>query len=108
MVILKSVQKNSTVFTLEGKLTAANVHQFRAEIEQLAETETNLAVLDLQRLREIDSSGIGAIIAMLKVMRAKDGEVKILRLRGEVKRIFELLRIDRSIAIHENLSEVVQ
>jgi len=95
------------VLTLEGILNAENVHQFREFNDQLLNNKSPLVILDFERLEQIDSSGIGAVISLLKKMRTQNGDVRIIKLRGAVKQLFELLRIDRGINIFETLDDAI-
>lgn len=95
------------VLTFEGILNAENVSQFREFNEKLLSDGSPLVVLDFEKLEQIDSSGIGAVISLLKKMRSQNGDVRIIKLRGAVKQLFELLRIDRGINIYESLDEAV-
>jgi anti-sigma B factor antagonist len=107
MHILKSQYNDRHVWHLEGVLNAANVAQLKEEMESILQSDILIVVLDVEHLIEIDSSGIGAIVSLLKRMRMKKGDVRLLRLRGDVKRLFELLRIDRSMEVFEELEQAL-
>ena len=62
-------------------------------------------LFDLYDLEQIDSSGIGAIIALFKRVRSNKGEVKISRLIGQPKEIFSLLRLDRVFEIYDDFEK---
>jgi len=107
MHILKSEHNDRHVWRLEGVLNASNVAQLKEEMENIIKSDIPVVVLDVEHLTEIDSSGIGAIVSLLKRMRMKKGDVRLLRLRGGVKRLFELLRIDRSMEVFEDLEQAL-
>ncbi|MBN2009185.1 STAS domain-containing protein [candidate division KSB1 bacterium] len=96
------------VLSLFGVINAENIGVFHEHIERVLDDDVRLVVLDLEKLEEIDSTGIGGIISLLKRMRQKDGDVRIVRIRGAVKKLFELLRIDRGIDIYESVEEAVK
>jgi anti-sigma B factor antagonist len=107
MHILKSQYNDRHVWRLEGVLNAANVSLLKDEMERILQSDIPVVILDVEHLTEIDSSGIGAIVSLLKRMRMKKGDVRLLRLRGNVKRLFELLRIDRSMEVFEELEQAL-
>ena len=86
-------------------MNAETIHDFREHIVRISQSNLNLIVLDLEMLEEIDSSGVGAIISLLKHLRLKNGELRILKIRGAVKKLFELLQIDRGLDIYENVEQ---
>ena len=101
---IKSERTDSTeIVYFSGILNAENVTIFREHIEKILNDNIKLVILNLEKLEEIDSSGIGAIISLLKRIRMKKGDLKILKLRGAVKKLFELLHIDQGIDVYEDL-----
>lgn len=108
MLLLKSSHGDREVLRIEGVLNLATLDQLKGEIDRILTSPISVVVLDLEHLKEIDSSGIGAIVSLLKRMRMKKGDVRLLRLRGGVKKLFELLRIDRSMEVYEELEKALK
>ncbi len=96
------------ILSLFGVINAENISVFHEHIERVLDDDVQLVILDLEKLEEIDSTGIGGIISLLKRMRLKNGDVRIVKIRGAVKKLFELLRIDRGIDIFESIDEAIQ
>lgn len=96
------------VFTLSGSLDIGTVSTMRADLDTLLSTGHHKVLFDLYDLEQIDSSGIGAIIALFKRVRANRGEVKIARLVGQPREIFSLLRLDRVFEIYDELDAAVK
>jgi len=108
MLILKSTHGDREVLHIEGVMNASNLGQFKEQIDRILASQATMVILDLEHLKEIDSSGIGAMVSLLKRMRTKKGDVRLLRLRGGVAKLFELLRIDRSMETYEELNEALK
>ena len=86
---------NVTVIQLSVEnLDASNTRELKRQISPLLETETRL-VFDLAKVKFIDSSGLGVLLACLRQVNAKDGDVKICCLAKQVRVIFELVRLHR-------------
>lgn len=96
------------VFTLSGSLDIGTVSTMRADLDTLLSTGQHKVLFDLYDLEQIDSSGIGAIIALFKRVRANRGEVKIARLIGQPREIFSLLRLDRVFEIYNELDDALK
>ena len=105
MTIEPRIENQVEILKIIGTLNAQNVAELKSYIEDILTGNIKLAVLDLENLDEIDSSGIGAIVSLLKRMRMQKRDVRIFRLRGTVKKLFELLRIDRSMEVFEDLEK---
>ncbi|MGJ7488445.1 STAS domain-containing protein [Variovorax sp. LT2P21] len=96
MKINSSVLGNSTLVIQlrEESLDASNVQVFKDEIQALLKHHTRV-VFDLEGVRFIDSSGIGALLSCMRQMRQRQGEVRLCRLSATVIALFELMRLDR-------------
>ena len=82
-----------------GPLNAANSSAFREEARAaLREGVTNVNI-DLSQTRQVDSSGLGALIALQKTVGARGGTIRILRPTPIVYQILELTRLHRVFEI---------
>ena len=76
------------------ELDASNAGEFKRDIAPLLEANAKL-VLDLSRLRFVDSSGLGAFISCLRKLNAKGGDLKLCGMSKQVRAVFELVRMHR-------------
>jgi anti-sigma B factor antagonist len=76
------------------ELDAGNAGEFKRDIAPLLEANAKV-VLDLTRLRFVDSSGLGAFISCLRKLNAKGGDLKLSGMSKQVRGVFELVRMHR-------------
>ncbi len=95
-----------TVMPLE-ELDASNAGDFKRDIAPVLEANTKL-VLDLSRLRFVDSSGLGAFISCLRKLNAKGGDLKLCGMSKQVRAVFELVRMHRIFEIYHTKEEAVR
>jgi anti-sigma B factor antagonist len=76
------------------ELDASNAAEFKRDIVPLLEAHAKV-VLDLSRLRFVDSSGLGAFISCLRKLNAKGGDLKLCGMSKQVRAVFELVRMHR-------------
>lgn len=62
-------------------------------------TTANVILLDLQEIQFMDSSGLGAIVAVLKSVRAAGGRLCLCSVNPQVKMLFELTSIDQVLEV---------
>lgn len=86
---------DGTVLRIEGSLDATSTPELRPLLDQLVAEKRAQVTVDLERLRLIDSSGVGAIISLYKRIRAQGGEVAVRNAKDQPLAIFRLLRLDR-------------
>jgi anti-anti-sigma factor len=96
------------IFTLRGSLDIGTVSAMRVDLDSFLSTGPHKVLFDLYDLEQIDSSGIGAIIALFKRVCSNRGDMKISRLVGQPKEIFTLLRLDRVFEIHNDFDAAIK
>jgi len=95
-----------TVIPVE-ELDASNAGDFKRDIAPLLETQTKL-VIDLARLRFVDSSGLGAFISCLRKLKANGGDLKLCGMSKQVRAVFELVRMHRIFEIFASREEAAR
>jgi anti-sigma B factor antagonist len=64
-------------------------------------------VLDLDKVRFMDSAGLGELVAWKKRALQVGGDVRLLRPRDRVRDLFELMALTRVFQIFENEADAV-
>lgn len=80
------------------RLDAAVAPAFRQEVVRLVEGGDTRLVLDLDRLSFLDSSGLGAMVSILKALGQR-GTLVVCNVKGPVLALFQLTRMDKVFAI---------
>lgn len=88
------------------ELDASNAAEFKRDIGPALFTNQRL-VLDLSRMRFIDSSGLGAMLSCLRQLSGKGGDLKLCGLSKQVRALFELVRMHRIFDICATREEAV-
>lgn len=89
------------------ELDASNAGEFKRDVAPLLEANTKL-VLDLSRLRFVDSSGLGAFISCLRKLNAAGGDLKLCGMSRQVRAVFELVRMHRVFDIYATSEEAAR
>jgi anti-sigma B factor antagonist len=88
---------------LGGKLAAGvGDRQLHDLIDQLLAENRKRILLDLSQVSGIDSSGIGELVAGLRVARGMGAEVKILKAPERVHRILDLTQVLPLFDVHDD------
>lgn len=95
------------VFTFGARLDAVEAGPARTEIRRAIAEGRRLLVLDLGRVRAMDSSGLFALIASLKDARAAGGEVVLVGLSREMRTVIEVARLHRVFEICDDEAAAV-
>ncbi|MGA3106242.1 MAG: STAS domain-containing protein [Terriglobales bacterium] len=102
----KRVGSSLLVRILELNIGADRAVAFKETIGKLIERGERRIVLDLSSVEFIDSSGLGAILSVLKRL-GKDGELVVCGITPPVASMFKLTRMDRVFPVHETVEEAL-
>ena len=92
---------------LVDDLDAGNAGDFRRDIAPVLDANPRL-VLNLSRLRFVDSSGLGAFISCLRKLNAVGGDLKLCGMSKPVRAVFELVRMHRVFDIFDTPEQAVR
>jgi anti-sigma B factor antagonist len=95
MQLAQTSQGKTVTFTISGNLDATNCLEVRQRFEDVVAASPQSVVVDLSGLRLIDSSGVGAIVALFKRVRSSGGLFEIVGVTGQPLSIFRVLRLDK-------------
>jgi anti-sigma B factor antagonist len=90
------------VQVLEDRIDAACAIQFKERMRDLTQGSDQRVILDLARVQFLDSSGLGAIVAVRKLVGA-DRALELAGLTPTVEKVFRLTRMDTVFTIHPSL-----
>ncbi len=77
------------------ELNATNAASVRDGVRGAVTSEVTGVDIDLSKTRFVDSSGLGALIAIHKLMLARGGHVRVLNPIHAVEQVFEVTRLNR-------------
>lgn len=96
--VVKVVQPN-------GILDSTKTQQFRQEISALLANGAEVVLVDFKDVTFMDSSGLGALVLVLKTVRAGGGKIFLCSINDQVRMLFELTSMDRVFEIFANQEE---
>jgi anti-sigma B factor antagonist len=95
------------VVRAEGeRIDAAQAIEFKDRMRAIVADPAPRVVLDLSRVTFLDSSGLGAVVAVLKML-APARRLELCGLTPTVEKVFRLTRMDSVFTIHPALPDAV-
>jgi anti-sigma B factor antagonist len=89
------VVNNTVNVRLQGSLYVEDAAGLREKFLEYINKGHNNFVLNLSEVDYIDSSGLGMLVAVQKRAVQNRGKVSIFGLKGTVKELFEMTRLDK-------------
>jgi anti-sigma B factor antagonist len=92
------------VTACENRIDAACAIQFKEQMRALTTSASARVMLDLSCVDFLDSSGLGAVVAVMKLL-GPDRKLELVGLTPTVAKVFRLTRMDTVFTIHPTLPE---
>lgn len=89
-----------------NRIDAAVAIQFKDQVRAKIAPIEGRHILDLSNVEFVDSSGLGAIVAVMKMMEANQ-KLELAGLNPGVAKVFSLTRMDTVFVIHSSVEEGV-
>lgn len=89
----------------EADLT--NATDFKAEVLALFETHQKRIILNMQKVAYIDSSFLGALVALLRHLIAAKQDIVLVGLRKDIADLFALVRLDKVFKLYHSFDEAM-
>ncbi|MCC6001923.1 MAG: STAS domain-containing protein [Pararhodobacter sp.] len=84
-----------------ARIDAAVAIEFKEAVRQAASGPGNPVILDLSQVSFLDSSGLGAVVAVMKLL-APERALHLAGLTPSVAKVFRLTRMDTIFTIHDH------
>lgn len=88
-----------------GVLDGAATNELKNKILSSLDSNTEMVLVDMQDITFMNSSGIGALVAILKAVRAQNKDLYLCGLSDQVSMIFKLTKMDRVFKIYGDRQE---
>jgi anti-sigma B factor antagonist len=84
-----------------------NADEFKAELLKLFEGHQKRVILSMQKVKYIDSSFLGALVAVLRHLISVKQDIILVRLRIDIADLFALVRLDKVFKIYGSFDEAI-
>lgn len=95
----------AVVLRCVGSLDADTVALFKKRANELFDGGASKLIMDATGISFIDSMGLGAMIALLRRTRKKNGDLKIFGLNKSVREIFDITRLHKLFDVCKDIDE---
>ena len=95
------------VISVSGEVDLYNVSELKKALFSVTDGTYSSVVVDLKDVNYMDSSGIGALVAGQKKMRAHNGRFALINIHDDVLNILKLATLDRFFSIYEDENDLI-
>jgi len=86
----------------DKRIDASVSVQFKDRMKAVSEESSTRIILDLGNVEFIDSSGLGAVVSVMKLL-GQDRKLELAQLQPVVAKVFKLTRMDSVFNIHDTV-----
>ena len=95
------------VVDISGQLDAFTTPDVKAELKELTDARHYKLVLNFEKVNYVNSTAIGAIVAVAQQMRRRKGDLRISGMKEDIRKVFDLVGASKILEIFETEQEAV-
>ncbi|MBU2489539.1 MAG: STAS domain-containing protein [Proteobacteria bacterium] len=100
--------KGVTVISAPRRLDAQQAGSFRAELRELADRGVFRIVADLSQTETIDSSGLGALVSRIAIIRENGGDMRLAGCNEFVTGLLNITHLDQVFTCYPTVEEAMK
>lgn len=105
---ISQIDKETIVFSLNGKIISENdFESLQIEVYDTIGKNIKNIIFDLNNLSHMNSLGIGFLMRTLTKSRIINGDLILCNVKGNVKKIFEISKLDEIYTICSSQMEAI-
>jgi anti-sigma B factor antagonist len=105
---LEPAGEDTTVIRPHGRLNMVTAPSLKEIVTTAIETGTPRIIIDLADVDFMDSSGLGALVSVLKSARQAGGDLRISSPSDQVRMVLTLTNLDRVLALYDTVEEALR
>jgi len=95
------------VLRVAGRMNAENSSQFESQCEACIAEGSKSLIVDLGDLAYVSSAGLRSFVIIAKKLKETGGVLRICRLTGMVRQVFEITRLTELFPLHDSVESAV-
>jgi anti-anti-sigma factor len=103
----REVKNNHQLFRLTGLLDAFSEATFRKVLSKCIDEGPKHVILDLSQIDFVDSSGLGALVQLVKKAQTLEGTLQIVS-NPRVTQTVKLVRLEKFLSLQPSVDEAVK
>ena len=96
------------IIDTEGRVDAFLVTKIREVINELIQAEKVKIIMRFHKVAQINSTALGILIGRLRRVRLHGGDIKIVELNSDIRRVFDVMGASRIFDIHPDVDSAIK
>ena len=100
-------ESDATILNLTGEVDLAHSPELRKILQEKVKAKCMALIIDFSAVDYIDSSGLATLVEYRRDSQKYGGQFSLASLSTRVRTIFELVRLNEIIPIHDSLADAL-
>lgn len=97
----------ASIVDVEGEVDVLTAPRFRAALAKIVDSRAATVVVNLDRVRYMDSTGLGVLVSAMKQIRENQGTIALTGLNPHLGKIFEISGLRKVFKIYASEGEAL-
>jgi anti-sigma B factor antagonist len=104
------IRTNQLIYIIDvvGEMDLYDSNQLKDLVMKMIEKKVERFIINVEHIRSIDSSGIGALIFISSTMKKMNLRFAIANVRDPVKQVIEKIRLSGYFPLYHDISEAIK
>jgi anti-sigma B factor antagonist len=103
----RQTEKGVTVLAPSGRLDVAGAPALKDAVSEVVKGGQPRLIIDLEGVSFVDSTGLGSVIAALKLVRSSKGDLRLAAPNQQVRVVLELTTLDRVFPYYATVEDAL-
>ncbi|MDD2485310.1 MAG: STAS domain-containing protein [bacterium] len=103
-----SVDEVIAVVEIGGEMDVFTSPAIKKKVTEVIDSGRRFIIMDLGGVTYIDSTGLGLLISILKRVREKEGDLKIVGVTKQVQKVLDITGLNKILEIKSNVGEAIK
>ncbi len=101
-------EKSTGVFTLyiEGAIDTTTYLILEKKVDLILQSAPTVIIFDMKDVDYMSSVGVRVILKTRKVLKKKNGQVLLIHLQPQIKKVFEIIKALPTTSVFSNVAEL--
>ena len=106
--IVENMQGNVAVLTIKGKLMGGpEMKEMHDHVKGLIHDGVKRVIIDLGKVKWLNSSGLGALMGALTTLRGAGGDLKLANTSDKIQSLLMITKLMSIFDTHENVEKAI-
>ena len=107
LALSNTTEGDRTVVQVRGEIDVFTAPELRSYLEDLVRTGRHRLIVDMEHVEFIDSTGLSALVNVLKLVRTYDGSLRLVCTHERIIRLFRITVLPKAFPIHDTVAEAL-